>query len=113
MRPCLTWLSPQFKSLFHSQSIVRPTAEVKLLFDQNLPHTLRTKILGLSKHEVLTAAFMGWAALKNGDLLRTAEASTNNWPLVKSQITKIFAAIEFATPGSFQVVECGRFSRKH
>jgi hypothetical protein len=42
---------------------------VKVLLDENLDHALR-HILG---HQVVTVAFMGWAGLKNGELLRTAE----------------------------------------
>ncbi len=113
---------------------------MKVLFDQNLPHKLRTS-LG-SHHEIVTAAYMGWGELKNGELLQTAEAngmdvfvtgdgslefeqnlsgrllaivalSTNNWPIIKNHIARIRAAIDGAKPGTFQAVDCGRFSRKH
>jgi hypothetical protein len=43
---------------------------VKVLLDENLDHALR-HLLG--RHEVVTVAYMGWASLKNGELLRTAE----------------------------------------
>jgi predicted nuclease of predicted toxin-antitoxin system len=43
---------------------------VKVLLDENLDPALR-KLLG--NHEVVTVAYMGWAGLKNGELLRTAE----------------------------------------
>jgi hypothetical protein len=46
---------------------------VRILFDQNLPHKLRTSLLDRSSHEISTAAYKGWSALKNGDLLRAAE----------------------------------------
>jgi len=114
---------------------------LRVLFDQNLPHNLRTSLVGQSSHEIVTAAFMGWGELKNGELLRTAEASgidvfvtgdttlvseqnlignglaivalsTNNWPIVRNHIPKILAAIQSAPRGSFQTVDCGRFSRK-
>jgi hypothetical protein len=84
---------------------------------------------------------MGWDDLKNGELLRTAEESglevfvtgdqsflyqqnltgrrlaivalsTNNWPIIKNYFPQILAAIDSSVPGSFQAVECGRFSRK-
>lgn len=111
---------------------------MRVLFDHNLPHKLRAS---LSKHQILTAAYMGWSELKNGELLRAAEdagidvfvtgdrslvyeqnlagrrlaiiaLSTNNWPIVKDHISRILAAIESTVPGSFQEVDCGLFSRK-
>ncbi len=42
---------------------------MKVLLDENLPHDLRHFLPG---HDVYTVAFMGWASLKNGELLRTA-----------------------------------------
>jgi hypothetical protein len=33
-------------------------------------------------------------------------------PIIKSNLPVILAAIDNAAPGSFQVVECGAFSRK-
>ena len=111
---------------------------MKVLLDENLDHALR-KLLG--RHEVVTAAYMGWAGLKNGELLREAEdngievlltgdqtlhyeqnlaerrlaivaLSAIQLPIIKSNLPAIVAAIEKAAPGSFQVVECGTFSRK-
>ena len=46
---------------------------MRVLFDHNLPHKLRTSLGKLSKHEIITASYMGWGDLKNGELLRTAE----------------------------------------
>jgi predicted nuclease of predicted toxin-antitoxin system len=114
---------------------------VRVLFDHNLPHKLRTSLDQLGKHEMVTASYMGWGDLKNGELLRIAEESgievlvtgdqsllyeqnltgrrlaivalsTNNWPIVKNYLAEILAAIDSAVPGSFQAVECGTFSRK-
>ncbi len=114
---------------------------MKVLFDHNLPHKLRTSLDAFGKHEMVTASYMGWGDLKNGELLRTAEESgievlvtgdqgllyeqnltgrrlaivalsTNNWPIVKNYFPQILAAIDSAVPGSYQVVECGTFSRK-
>jgi hypothetical protein len=43
---------------------------VKVLLDENLDHGLR-KLLG--NHEIFTVSYMGWAGLKNGELLQAAE----------------------------------------
>jgi predicted nuclease of predicted toxin-antitoxin system len=48
---------------------------VRVLFDHNLPHKLRTSLDTLGKHEIVTASHMGWGDLKNGELLRIAEES--------------------------------------
>ena len=42
----------------------------RVLFDENLAHTLRHH---LGEHEAVTAAFAGLAGLKNGELLKAAE----------------------------------------
>jgi len=84
---------------------------------------------------------MGWAGLKNGDLLRVAEASMIDvlltgdksliheqnlsgrrlaivalsairLPVIRQHLSKIVAAIDAATPGSFQAVECGTYAGK-
>ena len=111
---------------------------MKVLLDENLDHALRAM---LGRHEVVTAAYMGWAGLNNGELLRIAEdngvqvlltgdqtlnheqnisgrslavvaLSAIQLPIIKSNLPAILAAIDNAPPGSFQVVECGAFSRK-
>ena len=90
---------------------------------------------------MVTASYMGWGDLKNGELLLAAEESgfeilitgdqslfyeqnlsgrqlgiialsTNNGPIVKNYLPQILAAVDSAFPGSFQAVECGSFSRK-
>lgn len=111
---------------------------MKVLLDENLDHSLR---LPLGHHDVVTVAYMGWAGLKNGELLRTAEKhgidvlltgdSTLNYeqnlaerrlavvtltaiqlPIIRNHLLKIIAALDNATPGSFQVVDCGTFIRE-
>jgi hypothetical protein len=111
---------------------------VKVLLDENLDHALR-HLLG--SHDVVTVAYMGWASLKNGELLRTAEEngvdvfltgdgtlsyeqnltgrriaivalSAIQLPIIRKHLPEILAAIDDAVPGSFQAVDCGRFSRK-
>jgi hypothetical protein len=114
---------------------------VKVLFDHILPHKLRTTLAARSRHEIVTTAFLGRGHLKNGELLSAAEQSgievfvtgdrtmvheqnlagrwlaiivlsSNNWPIVRDYLPHILAAIDGATPGSFQAVACGMFSRK-
>jgi len=111
---------------------------VKVLLDENLDHALRNL---LGHHEVFTAAYMGWAGLQNGALLRAAEddgmdvlltgdqtlhseqnligrriavvaLSAIKLPIIRQSLPKIIAAIDAATSGSVQTVECGTFSRK-
>ncbi len=113
---------------------------MKVLFDQNLPHKLRTMLIALCEHQILTTAYLGWSGLKNGELLQKAEEngmdlfvtgdttlvyeqnlkrrrlaiivlSTNNWPIIQNHLSAILSAINSARPESFQQVECGKFSR--
>jgi hypothetical protein len=46
---------------------------VRVLLDHNLPHKLRISLGTLGKHTIITASYMGWGDLKNGELLRAAE----------------------------------------
>ena len=43
---------------------------MKVLLDENLDHALRPL---LGQNDVVTVAYMGWAGLQNGALLRVAE----------------------------------------
>ncbi|MFO0810332.1 MAG: DUF5615 family PIN-like protein [Gemmataceae bacterium] len=45
---------------------------MRLLLDENLPHQMRLELPG---HDVFTAAYMGWAGVENGELLRLAAAA--------------------------------------
>jgi hypothetical protein len=45
---------------------------VKLLLDENLPQQIRLELPG---HEVVTAAYMKWDGVGNGELLRLAAAA--------------------------------------
>ena len=114
---------------------------MSVLLDHNLPHKLRTGLTALGSHEIVTASYMGWGQLKNGDLLRAARQngfevfitgdqslvyeqqnltgqlaivalSANNWPIIKNHISRIHAAIDAVLPGSVYTVACGTFSRK-
>jgi predicted nuclease of predicted toxin-antitoxin system len=111
---------------------------VKVLLDENLDHALR-KLLG--DHDVATVSYMGWSGIQNGALLRAAEEngfdvlltgdqtlhteqnligrrlavialSAIQLPILKENLPQIIAAIDRATPGSYQAVECGRHGRK-
>ena len=44
---------------------------MKLLLDENLPQRLRHELPG---HTAITAAYMGWSGIENGELLRLAAA---------------------------------------
>jgi hypothetical protein len=111
---------------------------VKVTLDENLDHRLRTN---LGPHEVFTASFKGWNGLKNGKLLEAAEGdgfevlltgdqslykeqnligrrlavvamSSVEWHIIKTHLPGIISAISNATPGSYQTIDCGKFSRK-
>lgn len=48
---------------------------MKLLLDENLPHQMR---LELPDHDVFTVAYMNWAGVENGELLRLAAGAGFN-----------------------------------
>jgi putative NIF3 family GTP cyclohydrolase 1 type 2 len=111
---------------------------VRVLLDENITHKLR---LALTGFETFTVQYMGFAGLKNGELLKQAEASgfdvfitgdktleyeqdmrnrkiavvslsAPHWQIVKPHVDRVILAVEKAMPGSFTRVECGLFSRK-
>jgi hypothetical protein len=111
---------------------------LKVLLDENLNHRLRH---ALSPHDVFTASYKGWDGLKNGSLLRAAEddgfdvlvtgdqtlhheqnligrrlavvvLSAVQFAIIEKHLPRILHAVDSATPGSFQAVDCGTFSRK-
>jgi len=104
---------------------------MQILFDHGTPAPLRRSLIG---HTVTTAYELGWATLKNGELLQSAELAgyellittdknlkyqqnlggrkiailalgQANWPIVRTRISQIVAAIKNAAPGSYQLVE--------
>ncbi len=110
----------------------------RVLLDENLPHKLRR---ALHEFETATVQYMGFAGLKNGELLREAEAagidvlvtgdktleyeqnlqgrriavvslSAPHWALVEPQVGEIIFAIANVIPGSFTRVDCGTFTRR-
>ena len=111
---------------------------MRVLLDENLDHALH-KLLG--PHDVATVTYMGWAGLKNGELLQAAEnsgfdvfltgdqtlaheqnlggrrlavvaLSAIQLPIIRENFAKVIAAIDSAVPGSFRLVECGTFTRR-
>ena len=43
---------------------------MRILLDENMPHGFRALLVG---HDVFTVQWLGWGAVKNGDLLRKAD----------------------------------------
>jgi len=106
---------------------------LKVLFDQGTPVPLRNHF---SSHYVSTAFELGWATLKNGELLSAAEnngfdvfvttdtnlsyqqnlsnrkiaiviLSTTSWPRIQKSVAAIVSAIDAARPNSYQIVSIG------
>jgi hypothetical protein len=104
---------------------------VKILFDQGTPAPLREF---LPKHKVLTAFELGWATLKNGELLAAAEfegfevfittdtnlsyqqnltnrkiaiivLKTISWPRIKLTVAKIVNAIDHVVDNQFLEID--------
>jgi len=100
---------------------------VKVFFDECVPRPLRGL---LPKHEIKTAQELGWGRLKNGELIRRAEESgfevfvtsdqnlsyqqnlsgrriallvlsTNYWPTLRNQPSKIQEALVALQPGRY------------
>jgi hypothetical protein len=105
---------------------------MRVLFDQNIPRNLRQF---MKRHEVRTAANMGWGRVENGELLAKAEEAgfdvfltgdqslsyqqnlharrigiveltKNNWPSVKPRIAEIVRAVETCGAGEYRRVVC-------
>jgi hypothetical protein len=100
---------------------------VRVLFDQGTPAPLRKY---LTAHSVATAFEVGWATLKNGDLLRMAEdagfealittdknlkyqqdiaarqiaivvLSTTSWPRIEKSAPAVIEAVASLRPGVY------------
>ena len=103
---------------------------MRVLFDQGTPVPLRK---ALSNHSVSTAYELGWATLKNGELLHSAEAegfevlvttdtnlryqqdlsirkiaiivlSTTSWPRIRAVLENVTLAVGSASVGSYAEV---------
>lgn len=100
---------------------------MRVLFDQGTPVPLRQ---ALTDHSVSTAYELGWATLKNGELLRSAEEqgfevlvttdthlryqqnlatrqiavvvlSTTSWPRIRVVAGRVASAVNSASVGSY------------
>lgn len=103
---------------------------MRVLLDADVPATLRHRLPG---HDVTTAQRMGWSLLENGDLLNAAETDgfdvfvtgdknlsyqqnlegrqlaivllgTTHWKQLRQDTTPVVAAVNRATPGSFEAL---------
>jgi|SRR5580698_136697 hypothetical protein len=103
---------------------------MRVLLDHCCPMGLRNH---LPQHEVTTAYFLGWQALKNGELLNAAESSgfevfltadqsiryqqnlaarniaivllvPQDWPIVKKHLQEISALVAECKPRDFHVM---------
>jgi predicted nuclease of predicted toxin-antitoxin system len=101
---------------------------LKVLFDQNVPRPLARFLL---THVVSRAAELGWAELKNGELIKMAEkdgfecmitsdrnlrhqqnltqrklaivvSPSGQWPKVKECLAAVVEAVDTAQPGSYK-----------
>ncbi|MGA2987631.1 MAG: hypothetical protein ABSG32_27900 [Terriglobia bacterium] len=103
-----------------------------ILFDNGTPRTLARYLI--DRHAVTEARARGWEELDNGELLTEAEAAgfevlvttdknlryqqnladrkiaivvlgNGRWSIVKPHVTKVVAAVNAATPGSYTEVD--------
>ena len=103
---------------------------MRILFDQETPVPLRRQLSG---YAIETAYERGWATLKNGALLSTAEQAgydalittdqqlrfqqnltgrhlaililgTTSWPRIRAQVARVQSALDTCTPGSYHEV---------
>lgn len=106
----------------------------RILFDNNAPRGLVVFLKTETKYVVTEARKRGWDKLKNGDLLREAEAAgfdvlltadknmrsqqnmtgraialvvlgAQEWPQIEAYIERVVVALDAATPGSFAEVD--------
>lgn len=111
---------------------------IRVLLDENVPNKLRQ---ALTEFDPATAQLMGFAGLRNGELLDAAEAagftvlltgdksmeyeqripgrkiavvalSAPHWPIIKHHLEKIRAAVARAEPGKVTRVDVGAFARR-
>ena len=111
---------------------------MKVFLDEGVPRKL---VPFLSGHDIHTVVSRGWGGIKNGALLALIEGeafdvfltgdkhmlyqqplagrpfavlimSAINWPVIRSHVDKIAAAIAAAEPGTVMMIECGEFLRR-
>jgi hypothetical protein len=105
-----------------------------VLFDQNVPRNI---VDFLTAHEVRRSIELGWATLKNGDLLKAAQEMgfevlvtcdrnlayqqnpkdrelaivvlpAGTWPQLTGTVAEILRAVSEAQPGSFEELKRGK-----
>lgn len=103
----------------------------RILLDQNAPLGLRSHLMD---HDVVTARYMGWEALSNGELIAAAEAQgfdvlitadqnlqyqqnmtarriaivvlkTNRWATIRNDAAQVVGVVNRCTAGSFMEVK--------
>jgi hypothetical protein len=103
----------------------------RILFDKNVPYSLRRYLEG---YQVRTAEDEGWGQTSNGELIGIAEETgyqimltcdqniqyqqnlegriismvvlgSNIWPAIQPKIAEIVAAVQRASPGSFEFID--------
>lgn len=111
---------------------------MRVLLDADVPAPLRHRLPG---HDVTTAQRMGWGLLKNGELLAAAEAdgfdllltgdknlsyqqnlesrklavvvlASTQWKQLRDDTAPIAAAVNRATPGSFEELASPPLARR-
>jgi len=103
---------------------------VRILFDENVPYPLKRLLVG---YDITTVQEAGLSGIKNGDLLRKANAAfdvliladknlryqqdmrerkvaiielpTNRWPIVKGLQGQIVIALDSIGPGDYVKIE--------
>lgn len=107
---------------------------MKVLLDQGTPAPIRHALIG---HLVSTAFERGWSNLRNGDLLREAEANefdvlittdqnlkyqqnlrgrkiailvllTTSWPTIQKNQERVAAAVGVLMPGEYRELDFGK-----
>ena len=93
---------------------------MKVLFDHNIPRNL---VSSLTHHTIGRTAPLGWVMIsgdKNleyqqrvqGRKIAIVSLSAINWPVISPYVAAIVKAVDEATPGTYQRVECGTFRRE-
>ena len=111
---------------------------IRILLDNNVSQHLARL---LSPHEAIHAAFLGWAALGNGELIRAAQEScftalitcdqnmqhqqnlagqrlafivltTTHWPTIRDNVAELLAAVDSVGPGGYVTINLPKPPRR-
>ena len=109
---------------------------MRVLFDEDVPRPLARALEKF--HDIRTETDMGWAGIRNGDLLNLAEAerfeafvsgdknlphqqdlsrrpyavlilSAISWAIIRNHVKAIASSLKAARPGTATFVDCGFF----